>query len=104
MAVDGFWVLVALIAVAIVAVIVRAVRLTNASMAEGFPRVDSHNARAAWALVNQIRGRDLPCPRCGQDSLALLGTGNRYQCDSCAFEFDGPAHIPGSPRWPKLPS
>jgi hypothetical protein len=100
MALDGFWVLVVLIAAAIVAVIVRAVRLTNASIADGSPRVGLQTAEAARSLVHEVRGRDVRCPRCRQDTFALLSTSHRYKCDSCAFEFDGPTHIPGSPRWP----
>jgi len=27
-------------------------------------------------------------------SLALLGTGDRYQCETCHVEFQGPPHLP----------
>ena len=95
-ALDLFYVSLALIVVVIAAFIVRAVRLTNASLALASRQVNLTNPDAARAVVDQIRGREVLCPQCGGQTFALLGTENRYQCESCEFAFEGPEHIPGS--------
>jgi hypothetical protein len=82
----------------IAAFIVRAVRLTNASLARASRHVNLTNPDVATSVVDQIRGRELLCRRCGGQTLALLGTENGYQCESCDFVFKGLAHIPGSSR------
>jgi len=82
------------IAVVIVAFIARAVRLTNASIALASRRVDLTNPDVARLVASALRERELPCPQCGQETFALLGVEHRYKCDSCNFEFEGPAHIP----------
>jgi len=92
---DLFYVSLAVIVVVIIAFIVRAVRLTNASLATASYHLNLTNPDVARSLVDQIRRRELPCPRCGHDTFALLGTENRYKCDTCDFDFEGPAHIPG---------
>ena len=93
---DLFYLSLAVIVVAIAAFIVRAVRLTKASLAAASRHVDLTNQDVTRSLVEQIRGRELSCPRCGHDAFALLGTVHRYKCDICNSEFEGPAHIPGS--------
>ena len=93
---DLFYVSLALIVVTIAAFIVRAVRLTNASLTMAARHVDLTNPDVARSVVEQIRGRELRCLRCGGQTFARLGTENRYQCESCHFTFTGPAHIPGS--------
>jgi ribosomal protein S27AE len=80
----------------IAAFIVRAVRLTNASLAMAARHVDPTNPDVARSVVDQIRGRNPRCPRCGEQTFALLDTENRYKCESCDFTFTGPAHISGS--------
>ena len=47
----------------------------------------------ARKLAELIRARDIRCLRCNQQSSALLGTKNRYKCDLCNYEFEGPEHI-----------
>ncbi len=50
---------------------------------------------AARRLAEEIRKRDIVCPRCSRQSSSLLGTGNKYKCDTCNYVFEGPAHQPG---------
>lgn len=95
--IDVVYVLAAVIAAVVVTFIVRAVRLTNASITTASRHVNLANPDAARSVAEQIRRREVPCPRCGCDTFALLGTGTRYQCETCAFEFEGPAHIQDSP-------
>jgi tRNA(Ile2) C34 agmatinyltransferase TiaS len=92
--VDLFYVLLALIVVAIVTVIARAVRLTNASLTAASRNINLTHPDVARRLVDEIRGKDVLCARCGRPMSTLLGTGNRYRCDTCQFEFEGPAHMP----------
>ena len=91
-----FSVFLAVLVVVIIAFIVRAVRLTNASLATAARHLNLTTPDVARSLVDQIRAREVPCPRCGHDTFARLGTENRYRCDTCHFDFGGPAHIPGS--------
>jgi ribosomal protein S27AE len=93
---DLFYVLLAVIAVVVIAFIVRAIRLTTASIATASRHVDLTNPDVARSVADEMRERELLCPRCGNGTFALLGTGNRYQCHSCHFDFEGPAHIPAS--------
>jgi hypothetical protein len=95
-ALDLFNVTLGLIVVVIAAFIVRAVRLTHASLAMASRHVNLTNPDVATSVVDQIRGREVLCPQCGGRTFALLGTENRYQCESCDFAFKGPAHIRGS--------
>ena len=82
------------IALAIVAFIVRAVRLTNVSIALASRRVDLTNPDVARLVASALREREFPCPQCGEETFALLGVEHRYKCDGCNIEFEGPAHIP----------
>jgi hypothetical protein len=93
---DLFYVSLGVVVVTICTFIVRTVRLTNASIAMASRDVDLTNPDVARSVVDQMRGRELPCPRCGRPTFALLGTGSRYKCEICDFDFTGPAHIPGS--------
>jgi hypothetical protein len=95
---DLFYLLLVAPVVIIVAFIVRAVRLTNASIATASRHVNLTNPDVATSVIDQMRGRELPCPQCGGETFALLGTGNRYTCEVCHVEFEGPAHIPSSSR------
>ena len=93
---DLFYVsLMAVIVVVVIAFIVRAVRLTNVSLATASRHLNLTNPDVARSLVDRICRLDLPCPRCGHDTFTLLGTENRYKCDTCDFDFEGPAHITG---------
>jgi hypothetical protein len=91
-----FYVALGLTVTVIVAFIVRAVRLTQASLRTASRHVDLTNPDVATSVTNEIRRREVPCPRCGGETFALLGTGNRYECEICRFTLTGPAHIPGS--------
>ncbi len=46
----------------------------------------------ARRLAEEIRKRDIKCTRCGRQSSALLGTGNKYKCDTCNYVFEGSVH------------
>jgi ribosomal protein S27AE len=94
--IDLFYVAIGLLVVVIAGFIVRAVRLTNASIAMAARDVDLTNPSVARSVVDQIRERELPCPRCGGPTFAALGTDTRYKCESCHSTFEGPRHIPGS--------
>jgi hypothetical protein len=91
---DLFYVSVAAIALAIVLFVRRAVRLTNASIANASRHVNLENSDVARRVAEEIRGREVPCARCGRQTFVLLGTGNRYKCRLCHFDFEGPPHIP----------
>ena len=95
-ALDLFNLSLALIVVAIAVFIIRAVRLTSASVALASREVNITNPDVARAVVDHVRGREVLCPRCGGQTFVLLGTENRYRCEICDFAFEGPAHIPGS--------
>lgn len=82
------------LAVAIAVSVARAVRLTKAAMAESGADPNRMSGEAAERLVERIRNLQVPCPICGGESFALLGTGNRHKCESCDHEFTGPAHVP----------
>jgi hypothetical protein len=92
---DLFGLALATLIVTIVVVIVRAVRLTNASIATASRDIPLSQPDVAARLINQMRGRDVRCPRCGQPACAALGTGNRYLCENgtCRQEFEGPEHF-----------
>jgi hypothetical protein len=94
--VDLVYVAIGLLVVMIAAFIVRAVRLTNASLAMAARQVDITNPDVANSVVGQIRGTELLCARCGGPTFALLGTENRYKCEDCDSTFTGPPHIPGT--------
>lgn len=84
---------IAAVVVAILAVFVRAVVATNASIQKSGlgGRPD-----AAQRTIAQIRGRDVRCPRCGGQGFALLGRDRRWMCEGeqCRTEFEGPEHLP----------
>jgi hypothetical protein len=94
---DLFYAVLAVIVVVIVAVIVRAVRLTNASIATASQNLHLRNPDAARSLGDRIRERELPCPQRGDEMFARLNTENRYQCDACDADFEGPPHIQSNP-------
>jgi ribosomal protein L37AE/L43A len=79
------------IVVVIIAFIVRAVRLTNAAVTAASQDLHLSNPDAARSLVDRTREREVPCPRCGNDTSLRLGPENRYKCDTCDLDFEGPA-------------
>ena len=85
--------LLALIAT-IAAFIVRAVRMTNASIARASRDVPLSRPDVARRLAERVREQRERCPRCRGDASAALGTSTGYRCDTCRHEFDGPPHIP----------
>jgi predicted RNA-binding Zn-ribbon protein involved in translation (DUF1610 family) len=94
---DLLWVVLAILVAVIVAFIVRAVRLTRAKLATASRHLNLSNPDVARSVVDRMRGQELPCPRCGQETFARLGTENRHTCDACGGDFEGPAHIAASP-------
>ena len=89
---NWFNIILGIMVVAIVVFIVRAVRKTKAEIYKGLgPEPGERRIRQA---IKEIRERDIRCPHCGRQSSAMLGTGNKYKCDTCNHEFEGPSHIP----------
>ena len=86
---DWFNLLLLFLILVIVGFIVIAIRKTMMKMP--LPGESGDEARK---LAERIRQRDVRCPRCKQQSSALLGTETQYKCDSCNFVFEGPEHIP----------
>jgi hypothetical protein len=93
---DLFSLSILVLIVTIVAFIVRAVRVTNASIARAGQDAPLSRPDVARRVAGQMRARDVRCTRCGQPTFAMLGTGNRYKCENemCSLEFDGPGHFP----------
>ena len=88
---DWFNIILGIMVVVIVGFIVNAVRKTNAEIHKKMgPLPDGWKMKKA---VEEIRKRDIPCPRCGKQTFAMLGTQNRYKCDICHYEFEGAEHI-----------
>jgi transposase-like protein len=76
----------------IVIFIFRAVRQVKAKIERKLGPAPSEMAMKQ--LLDQIKSRELPkCPRCQNETLAMLETDSRYKCESCQFEFDGPPHF-----------
>ena len=94
MVIDLFDVSLGLLVLAIVVFIVRAVRLTNASISNASRHLNLTQSEVARRVVDEIRATDVPCQRCGLQTFAMLGTGDRYTCETCDFEFQGPPHMP----------
>jgi len=73
----------------IVGVIVLAIRKTMGEITQSGMSGDK-----ARKLAQQIRERDIRCPRCDRQASALLGTKSQYKCDTCRHTFEGPEHMP----------
>ena len=73
----------------IVGVIVIAIRKTMGEITQSGMSGDE-----ARKLAQQIRERDVRCPRCDRQASALLGTKNQYKCDTCNHTFEGAEHMP----------
>ncbi|WP_457575779.1 hypothetical protein [Desulfomarina sp.] len=84
---DWFNLLLLAVVLLIVGFIAIAVRMTLGEMKGAGLRGDD-----ARRYAEEIRKRDIKCPRCSRQSSALLGTGNRYKCDTCNYVFEGPVH------------
>jgi transposase-like protein len=88
---DWFYIVLGIMVVVIVVFIVNAIRMTNAEIHKKLgPLPDEWKMKK---VVEEIRKRDVPCPRCGKQTFAMLGTQNRYKCDVCNYEFEGVEHI-----------
>ena len=100
-----FNILLAALVVVVAALIVRAVRLTSASLEDASRHVDLTQPDAASDLARTIRALEVPCPGCGGAASTVLGARGRYRCDSCRSEFDGPDVFnpltPGGRRGPE---
>ena len=94
--IDLFYVLIAALLVTIIAFIVRAVRLTNASIERAGREIPLSRPDIARRVIDEMRRMDVWGTRCGGPAFAMLDTGNRYMCetDACRFEFEGPEHFP----------
>jgi DNA-directed RNA polymerase subunit RPC12/RpoP len=91
---DWFTIILALMVLSIVLVIVNAVKRTKTEIDERFKRsTPTERERDMRKLADEICSRDVRCSRCGEQAIALLGTGNKYKCETCNHEFDGPEHI-----------
>jgi hypothetical protein len=92
---DWFNLTILALMVTIVAFIVRAIRLTNASIERAGRDLPLSRPDVAGRAAERIRSLDVRCTRCGQSAVALLGTTNRYRCEgeTCRLEFEGPAHF-----------
>jgi ribosomal protein L37AE/L43A len=91
---DWFNIILAVMVISIVLFIVNAIKKTKADIDNRFKRTTpTERERAMKKLVEEIRGRDIRCSRCGEQAFALLGTGNKYKCEACNHVFDGPEHI-----------
>jgi hypothetical protein len=95
---DLFTLALVILVVTIVAFIVRAVRLANDSIARASRDAPLSRPDVARRMADEIRARDVRCPRCGAEASAVLGAEHRYTCDVCTREFEGPAHIPTDRR------
>jgi ribosomal protein S27AE len=73
--------------------IARAVRLTKATIERARPSVALSQPDQVERAVDRLRRIDVRCPRCGEQTVAMLGTRNRYRCEQCAVELDGPEHL-----------
>ena len=91
---DVFFLSLALIVMVIAAFIIRAVRLTNASLRSASRHQNLMHAEVARRVIEEMRAKDVRCGRCGGQTFALLETEDRYRCETCSLEFEGPAHIP----------
>ena len=92
---DSLTIILAAIVVAVLFFIVRAIKQTRAEIDQRFENMDPARRETLYKdLAAAIRSRDVRCARCPGQAFALVGTGNRYKCHSCNFEFEGPPHIP----------
>jgi ribosomal protein S27AE len=89
---DWFNITLAILVVTIAGFIMKAIRQTQAEIDKGLGPAPGE--RRMKKAIEEITQRDIRCPRCGNEAFAMLGTGNRYKCDSCHFEFEGAEHIP----------
>ena len=90
---DSINLLTAGLVVVIAVVIVRAVRQTRATIEGARPFVPLSQPDAVERVVDRLRRIDVRCPRCGEQTVAMLGTRNRYRCEQCPVELDGPDHL-----------
>lgn len=97
---DWIALLIAGLVIAIAVVIVRAVRLTNATIEQSRPIVPLSQPDAVERVVDRLRRIDVRCPECGDETVGMLGTRNRYRCEQCGAELDGPDHIGTDARIP----
>ncbi len=88
---DWFNIILGIMVVVIVGFIVNAVRKTNDEIHKKMGPLPSE-----WRTkktIKEIRKRDIPCPRCGKQTSAMLGTESKYKCDTCNYESEGVEHI-----------
>lgn len=86
---DWFNLILIALVLLIVVFIARAIRKTTGELSQS-----GLSGEEARRLAEQIRKRDVRCPQCDRQSSAMLGMKNRYKCDTCNHEFEGPEHMP----------
>ena len=92
---DWFTIILALLVAAIALFIIKAVRQTKVDIDNRLKHVEpAKRNEYAKKLAERIRSQDVSCTRCGRQAFALLGTGNKYKCHTCNFEFEGSPHMP----------
>ena len=77
--------------------LVKAVRQTRGQIDRHLRGTDPRRRdEIARDLATRIREQAdrVKCPRCGGPTFMLLGTETQYKCESCAFTFEGPPHMP----------
>jgi len=93
----AFDIALALVVVAVVLFIVKAVRQTRGEIDRRLrgtdPRRRDDIARDLAARIREQADR-VKCARCGGPTDTLLGTETQYKCEVCHFTFDGPPHMP----------
>jgi ribosomal protein L37AE/L43A len=89
--IDWFNVGLVVLIIFVVGFILNAIRKTRAEIEKGLGPAPSE--RIMRKVIEEIRNRDVNCPRCGQQTSAMMGTINQYKCDMCNHEFEGPDHI-----------
>jgi DNA-directed RNA polymerase subunit RPC12/RpoP len=92
--INWFNIILAFTVIAIILFIVNAIKKTKADTDKRFRGTNpSERERIMKKRMEEIRNRDIRCSRCGEQTFALLGTGNKYKCYTCNHVFDGPEHI-----------
>ena len=91
---DWFTLIIIAFAAVIVIFIIKAVRQTKAEIDQKLKGVDpAKRDEVTMKLVEKIRSQDVRCTRCGRQTHNVWGTTNKYKCDSCNHEFEGPPNV-----------
>ncbi len=88
---DLFNIVFGILVVTIVGFIVYTIRKAMADVRKGLGPAPSE--RTMKRALEEMRKRDVRCPRCREQATMMLGTGNGYKCDSCNHEFEDVKHF-----------